>query len=81
MKPNLEKIKRYIEEEVVPHSPMIMSKLSITDISPKKISKSNPVTEPLYKPIKINRYQSVKKMQEVFYKPAYRIKSTKTNIT
>jgi hypothetical protein len=77
MKPKLEKIKHYIEEEIVPHSPIIVSRLCITDMSPKKISKSNPVTESLFKPVNINRYQSVKKGQEVFYKPAYRIFTTK----
>ena len=77
MKPKLDKIKHYIEEEVVPHSPMIVSKLCITDISSKKRSKSTPLAEPIYKPVKIDRYQSIKKMQIVFYKPAYRIKATK----
>jgi len=77
MKPKLGKIKHYINEEVKPYFPMVISNLHITDISPKKISKSNPVTEPLLKPVKINRHQSINKKQIVFYKPAYRIKATK----
>jgi hypothetical protein len=80
MKPRLEEIRRYVEEEIVPYSPMIVSKLCITDTSPKKKTRDNLQEELLFKPININRYQSVKKMQEVFYKPAYRIKDIKTNI-
>ena len=76
MKPKLEKIKRYIDEEIKPYCPVIVGKICIKDISPKRILKSNPVKEYL-KPVKINRYQSVNKMQEVFYKTAYRIKTTK----
>jgi len=80
MKHKLEKIEQYIDEEVKPYSPIIVSTLRIVDTSPKKISKSQPLEEPLFKPVNINRYQSVKKKQEIFYKPAYRIKSTKTSI-
>ena len=76
MKPKLERIKCYVEEEVIPHTPVIMSKLCITDISPKR-STSSPLTDTLSTLVKINRYQSIKKKQIFFYKPAYRILTIK----